>query len=126
MTIGVKKKEYVHIIYWGYFLFILFFTMMSKLKLRDHALFNRLYCFSFVLVCHDEAHSFFGSNIICLFFCIFLMSFPSLRWMACCDPSDLQPPLDRVRSASTNCLRPDSNSNSPDRERYSQDPIHCP
>lgn len=46
--------------------------------------------------------------------------------MACCDPSDLQPPLDRVRSASTNCLRPDSNSNSPDRERYSQDPILCP
>ncbi|KAI5107990.1 regulating synaptic membrane exocytosis protein 1 isoform X1 [Silurus meridionalis] len=34
--------------------------------------------------------------------------------------SDLQPPLDRVRSASTNCLRPDSNSNSPDRERSTQ------
>uniref|UniRef100_A0A3B1JUI8 Regulating synaptic membrane exocytosis 1 n=1 Tax=Astyanax mexicanus TaxID=7994 RepID=A0A3B1JUI8_ASTMX len=31
--------------------------------------------------------------------------------------SDLQPPLDRVRSASTNCLRPGSNSNSPERER---------
>uniref|UniRef100_A0A8B9LE33 Regulating synaptic membrane exocytosis 1a n=1 Tax=Astyanax mexicanus TaxID=7994 RepID=A0A8B9LE33_ASTMX len=30
--------------------------------------------------------------------------------------SDLQPPLDRVRSASTNCLRPGSNSNSPERE----------
>ncbi|XP_073777083.1 regulating synaptic membrane exocytosis protein 1 isoform X7 [Danio rerio] len=34
--------------------------------------------------------------------------------------SDLQPSLDRVRSASTNCLRPDSNSNSPDRERSTQ------
>uniref|UniRef100_A0A3B1JA87 Regulating synaptic membrane exocytosis 1 n=1 Tax=Astyanax mexicanus TaxID=7994 RepID=A0A3B1JA87_ASTMX len=34
--------------------------------------------------------------------------------------SDLQPPLDRVRSASTNCLRPGSNSNSPERERQSR------
>uniref|UniRef100_A0A672RAU2 Regulating synaptic membrane exocytosis 1 n=1 Tax=Sinocyclocheilus grahami TaxID=75366 RepID=A0A672RAU2_SINGR len=32
--------------------------------------------------------------------------------------SDLQPSLDRVRSASTNCLRPGSNSNSPERDRY--------
>uniref|UniRef100_A0A4W4GUS5 Regulating synaptic membrane exocytosis 1a n=1 Tax=Electrophorus electricus TaxID=8005 RepID=A0A4W4GUS5_ELEEL len=31
--------------------------------------------------------------------------------------SELQPPLNRVRSASTNCLRPDSDSNTPDRER---------
>ncbi|XP_057198801.1 regulating synaptic membrane exocytosis protein 1 isoform X4 [Triplophysa rosa] len=30
---------------------------------------------------------------------------------------DLQPSLDRVRSASTNCLRPESNSNSPERDR---------
>ncbi|XP_037394820.1 regulating synaptic membrane exocytosis protein 1 isoform X4 [Pygocentrus nattereri] len=36
--------------------------------------------------------------------------------------SDLQPPLDRVRSASTNCLRPGSNSNSPERERSTQSP----
>ncbi|XP_049337179.1 regulating synaptic membrane exocytosis protein 1 isoform X20 [Astyanax mexicanus] len=34
--------------------------------------------------------------------------------------SDLQPPLDRVRSASTNCLRPGSNSNSSERERQSR------
>ncbi|XP_028283778.1 regulating synaptic membrane exocytosis protein 1-like isoform X2 [Parambassis ranga] len=33
--------------------------------------------------------------------------------------SDLQPSLDRVRSASTTCLRPDTNFHSPDRERYS-------
>ncbi|TRY95759.1 hypothetical protein DNTS_026441 [Danionella cerebrum] len=33
--------------------------------------------------------------------------------------SDLQPSLDRVRSASTNCLRPGSNSNSPERESRS-------
>uniref|UniRef100_A0AAR2KSZ7 Regulating synaptic membrane exocytosis 1a n=1 Tax=Pygocentrus nattereri TaxID=42514 RepID=A0AAR2KSZ7_PYGNA len=68
--------------------------------------------------------SFFVSNIICLLFFIFLSflsSFLSLHRMACCDPSDLQPPLDRVRSASTNCLRPGSNSNSPERERYSPD-----
>uniref|UniRef100_A0A8C2LA57 Regulating synaptic membrane exocytosis 1a n=1 Tax=Cyprinus carpio TaxID=7962 RepID=A0A8C2LA57_CYPCA len=32
--------------------------------------------------------------------------------------SDLQPSLDRVRSASTNCLRPGSNSNSPEQDRY--------
>ncbi|XP_056136092.1 regulating synaptic membrane exocytosis protein 1 [Lampris incognitus] len=32
--------------------------------------------------------------------------------------SDLQPSLDRVRSASTTCLRPDSNFHSPDRDRY--------
>ncbi|KAM6941668.1 regulating synaptic membrane exocytosis protein 1 isoform 5-T5 [Lycodopsis pacificus] len=31
--------------------------------------------------------------------------------------SDLQPPLDRVRSASTTCLRPDTNFHSPDRDR---------
>ncbi|XP_049337178.1 regulating synaptic membrane exocytosis protein 1 isoform X19 [Astyanax mexicanus] len=36
--------------------------------------------------------------------------------------SDLQPPLDRVRSASTNCLRPGSNSNSSERERITQSP----
>ncbi|KAM6941671.1 regulating synaptic membrane exocytosis protein 1 isoform 8-T8 [Lycodopsis pacificus] len=30
--------------------------------------------------------------------------------------SDLQPPLDRVRSASTTCLRPDTNFHSPDRD----------
>uniref|UniRef100_A0A8C1RWL3 Regulating synaptic membrane exocytosis 1a n=1 Tax=Cyprinus carpio TaxID=7962 RepID=A0A8C1RWL3_CYPCA len=34
--------------------------------------------------------------------------------------SDLQPCLDRVRSASTNCLRPGSNSNSPERDRSTQ------
>ncbi|KAM8880227.1 regulating synaptic membrane exocytosis protein 1 isoform 19-T19 [Spinachia spinachia] len=33
--------------------------------------------------------------------------------------SDLQPPLDRVRSASTTCLRPDTNFQSPDRDRCS-------
>ncbi|XP_068444652.1 regulating synaptic membrane exocytosis protein 1-like isoform X2 [Clinocottus analis] len=33
--------------------------------------------------------------------------------------SDLQPPLDRVRSASTTCLRPDNNFYSPDRDRCS-------
>ncbi|XP_047659319.1 regulating synaptic membrane exocytosis protein 1 isoform X14 [Tachysurus fulvidraco] len=33
--------------------------------------------------------------------------------------SDLQPSLDRVRSASTTCLRPDSSFRSPDRERMS-------
>uniref|UniRef100_A0A3B5A0F0 Regulating synaptic membrane exocytosis protein 1-like n=1 Tax=Stegastes partitus TaxID=144197 RepID=A0A3B5A0F0_9TELE len=34
--------------------------------------------------------------------------------------SDLQPSLDRVRSASTTCLRPDSNFHSPDRDRYQE------
>uniref|UniRef100_A0A8C0Y386 Regulating synaptic membrane exocytosis 1 n=1 Tax=Cyprinus carpio carpio TaxID=630221 RepID=A0A8C0Y386_CYPCA len=53
-----------------------------------------------------------------LFFVIFLFSSFFLHWMACCVPSDLQPSLDRVRSASTNCLRPGSNSNSPERDRY--------
>ncbi|KAG5278654.1 hypothetical protein AALO_G00101310 [Alosa alosa] len=33
--------------------------------------------------------------------------------------SDLQPCLDRVRSASTTCLRPDTGFHSPERERYS-------
>ncbi|XP_056092961.1 regulating synaptic membrane exocytosis protein 1-like isoform X20 [Rhinichthys klamathensis goyatoka] len=36
------------------------------------------------------------------------------------DDSDLQPSLDRLRSASTNCLRPGSNSNSPERDRSTQ------
>ncbi|KAG8015023.1 Regulating synaptic membrane exocytosis protein 2, partial [Nibea albiflora] len=35
------------------------------------------------------------------------------------EDSDLQPSLDRVRSASTTCLRPDTNFHSPDRERSS-------
>ncbi|KAM8880223.1 regulating synaptic membrane exocytosis protein 1 isoform 15-T15 [Spinachia spinachia] len=35
------------------------------------------------------------------------------------EDSDLQPPLDRVRSASTTCLRPDTNFQSPDRDRCS-------
>ncbi|XP_069035875.1 regulating synaptic membrane exocytosis protein 1 isoform X38 [Lepisosteus oculatus] len=34
--------------------------------------------------------------------------------------SDLQPSLDRLRSASTNCLRPDTSFHSPERERSSQ------
>ncbi|XP_058879891.1 regulating synaptic membrane exocytosis protein 1-like isoform X41 [Acipenser ruthenus] len=34
--------------------------------------------------------------------------------------SDLQPSLDRVRSASTNCLRPDTSFHSPERERAHQ------
>ncbi|XP_052359208.1 regulating synaptic membrane exocytosis protein 1-like isoform X16 [Oncorhynchus keta] len=33
------------------------------------------------------------------------------------EDSDLQPSLDRVRSASTTCLRPDTNLHSPDRDR---------
>ncbi|XP_070833960.1 regulating synaptic membrane exocytosis protein 1-like isoform X9 [Chaetodon trifascialis] len=33
------------------------------------------------------------------------------------EDSDLQPSLDRVRSASTTCLRPDANFHSPDRDR---------
>nr|XP_055027293.1 regulating synaptic membrane exocytosis protein 1-like isoform X21 [Misgurnus anguillicaudatus] len=36
------------------------------------------------------------------------------------DDSDLQPSLGRVRSASTNCLRPESNSSSPERDRQSR------
>ncbi|XP_064343046.1 regulating synaptic membrane exocytosis protein 1 isoform X12 [Camelus dromedarius] len=34
--------------------------------------------------------------------------------------SDLQPSLDRARSASTNCLRPDTSLHSPERERHSR------
>uniref|UniRef100_A0A3B4WUX2 Regulating synaptic membrane exocytosis 1 n=1 Tax=Seriola lalandi dorsalis TaxID=1841481 RepID=A0A3B4WUX2_SERLL len=36
--------------------------------------------------------------------------------------SDLQPSLDRVRSASTTCLRPDNNFHSPDRDSNSSSP----
>uniref|UniRef100_A0A3Q3LCC3 Regulating synaptic membrane exocytosis 1b n=1 Tax=Mastacembelus armatus TaxID=205130 RepID=A0A3Q3LCC3_9TELE len=36
--------------------------------------------------------------------------------------SDLQPSLDRVRSASTTCLRPDTNFHSPDRDSNSSSP----
>ncbi|XP_034438169.1 regulating synaptic membrane exocytosis protein 3 isoform X26 [Hippoglossus hippoglossus] len=36
--------------------------------------------------------------------------------------SDLQPSLDRVRSASTTCLRPDTNFHSPDRDRQGSNP----
>uniref|UniRef100_A0A3B4BUQ9 Regulating synaptic membrane exocytosis 1a n=1 Tax=Pygocentrus nattereri TaxID=42514 RepID=A0A3B4BUQ9_PYGNA len=66
-------------------------------------------CFPVSFAMMRKPCSFFVSNIICLLFFIFLSflsSFLSLHRMACCDPSDLQPPLDRVRSASTNCLRP--------------------
>uniref|UniRef100_A0AAZ3NPX1 Regulating synaptic membrane exocytosis 1 n=1 Tax=Oncorhynchus tshawytscha TaxID=74940 RepID=A0AAZ3NPX1_ONCTS len=40
--------------------------------------------------------------------------------------SDLQPSLDRVRSASTTCLRPDTNLHSPDKDRYTHTSIHSP
>ncbi|XP_069035863.1 regulating synaptic membrane exocytosis protein 1 isoform X26 [Lepisosteus oculatus] len=36
------------------------------------------------------------------------------------EESDLQPSLDRLRSASTNCLRPDTSFHSPERERQSR------
>ncbi|XP_034438108.1 regulating synaptic membrane exocytosis protein 1 isoform X18 [Hippoglossus hippoglossus] len=40
------------------------------------------------------------------------------------EDSDLQPSLDRVRSASTTCLRPDTNFHSPDRDRCSNSLPH--
>lgn len=40
--------------------------------------------------------------------------------------SDLQPSLDRVRSASTTCLRPDTNFHSPDRDRYKKKKKNMP
>uniref|UniRef100_A0A8C8JST9 Regulating synaptic membrane exocytosis 1 n=1 Tax=Oncorhynchus tshawytscha TaxID=74940 RepID=A0A8C8JST9_ONCTS len=40
--------------------------------------------------------------------------------------SDLQPSLDRVRSASTTCLRPDTNLHSPDKDRYTHTNFHSP
>uniref|UniRef100_A0A8C7SW03 Regulating synaptic membrane exocytosis 1 n=1 Tax=Oncorhynchus mykiss TaxID=8022 RepID=A0A8C7SW03_ONCMY len=42
------------------------------------------------------------------------------------EDSDLQPSLDRVRSASTTCLRPDTNLHSPDKDRYTHTSIHSP
>uniref|UniRef100_A0A4W5L2K1 Regulating synaptic membrane exocytosis 1 n=1 Tax=Hucho hucho TaxID=62062 RepID=A0A4W5L2K1_9TELE len=39
---------------------------------------------------------------------------------------DLQPSLDRVRSASTTCLRPDTNFHSPDKDRYTHTNFHSP
>ncbi|XP_051775546.1 regulating synaptic membrane exocytosis protein 1 isoform X25 [Erpetoichthys calabaricus] len=41
------------------------------------------------------------------------------------EESDLQPSLDRVRSASTNCLRPDTSFHSPERERQSRTLERC-
>ena len=52
------------------------------------------------------------SSFLC-FLCLSL-----LPWMQCTGTSDLQPSLDRARSASTNCLRPDASLHSPERERY--------
>ncbi|KAM8880241.1 regulating synaptic membrane exocytosis protein 3 isoform 33-T33 [Spinachia spinachia] len=46
-------------------------------------------------------------------FLFFLSVSAAVLWWC----SDLQPPLDRVRSASTTCLRPDTNFQSPDRDR---------
>lgn len=43
---------------------------------------------------------------------------PPPPWTQCTGTSDLQPSLDRARSASTNCLRPDASLHSPERERY--------
>ncbi|XP_011922757.1 PREDICTED: regulating synaptic membrane exocytosis protein 1 isoform X5 [Cercocebus atys] len=40
--------------------------------------------------------------------------------MQCTGTSELQPFLDRARSASTNCLRPDTSLHSPERERHSR------
>lgn len=52
-------------------------------------------------------------------FCPLLLSPPPLDGMLCCGASsDLQPSLDRVRSASANCLTPDNHVPSPETERY--------
>uniref|UniRef100_A0A3Q2NY04 Regulating synaptic membrane exocytosis 1 n=1 Tax=Fundulus heteroclitus TaxID=8078 RepID=A0A3Q2NY04_FUNHE len=40
--------------------------------------------------------------------------------------SDLQPSLDRVRSASTTCLRPDTNFHSCDRDSINSSSLNCP
>lgn len=63
-----------------------------------------------------------SAHILCpctcrLHLCSFLF-FVSLSAAMLWRCSDLQPSLDRVRSASTTCLRPDTNFHSPDRERY--------
>ena len=47
-----------------------------------------------------------------------LFCLPPPPWTQCTGTSDLQPSLDRARSASTNCLRPDASLHSPERERY--------
>lgn len=44
--------------------------------------------------------------------------------LACGASSDLQPPLDRVRSASANCLSPGIHVPSPESERYQPLPQH--
>lgn len=46
--------------------------------------------------------------------CVFVSLSAAMLWRC----SDLQPSLDRVRSASTTCLRPDINFYSPDSYRY--------
>uniref|UniRef100_A0A671W243 Regulating synaptic membrane exocytosis 1 n=1 Tax=Sparus aurata TaxID=8175 RepID=A0A671W243_SPAAU len=58
---------------------------------------------------------------LCVCFCPLLLSPPPpLDGMLCCGASsDLQPSLDRVRSASANCLTPDNYAPSPETERKS-------
>lgn len=53
------------------------------------------------------------SSLISSFIFLHSLSAAMLWWC-----SDLQPSLDRVRSASTTCLRPDCHFHSPDRDRY--------
>uniref|UniRef100_A0A671VZW6 Regulating synaptic membrane exocytosis 1 n=1 Tax=Sparus aurata TaxID=8175 RepID=A0A671VZW6_SPAAU len=71
---------------------------------------------------HYDAHIFCLSIVfsLCVCFCPLLLSPPPpLDGMLCCGASsDLQPSLDRVRSASANCLTPDNYAPSPETERY--------
>uniref|UniRef100_A0A8D0AAI9 Regulating synaptic membrane exocytosis 1 n=1 Tax=Sander lucioperca TaxID=283035 RepID=A0A8D0AAI9_SANLU len=56
---------------------------------------------------------------LCVCFCPLLLSPRPLDGMLCHGASsDLQPSLDRVRSASANCLTPDNHAPSPETERY--------
>uniref|UniRef100_A0A674NZ91 Regulating synaptic membrane exocytosis 1 n=1 Tax=Takifugu rubripes TaxID=31033 RepID=A0A674NZ91_TAKRU len=74
-----------------------------------------------------DAHLFCLSIVfLFMFVCVLSPLFltPLDGMLACGASSDLQPPLDRVRSASANCLSPGIHVPSPESERYQPLPPH--
>lgn len=80
-------------------------------NLTGHFL-KHLFCLSIV----------FLFMFVCVLSPLFLTPLDGM--LACGASSDLQPPLDRVRSASANCLSPGIHVPSPESERYQPLPQH--
>lgn len=97
-------------------LLFLTFYLFSSVYLLLFTLFFSCVILNYLLP--DTPPCIFCSCTCCLHFSfVFISLSVAILWRC----SDLQPSLDRVRSASTTCLRPDTNFHSPDRDRYKKE-----